>query len=1071
MRLIRLKIRNIASLKGEHEVDFQDIQKESPLFAITGETGSGKSTILNCIGLALYGQIYKKNVTQPDVVTLGEKEGSIELIFQVKGKFYLTDWRIRVRKQNGEPYSTPQSAVRNLYTIEGSDFNSPKNIATTNATELLNLDFDQFCKCIILNQGEFARFLTSSFTDRKEILEKLYPGELLDNISRELDQEKKSLEKAKHDLEIELHTLRGDNLPGEALQEEKKKLEIDLITLDENFKKIELLDYHFVSLFSYFDKFGENERRKAQIKADMVTETTKYNHLLSAGEALSNEFQAAKKRQETEIPVLQTYLEKEGTLKHLEESDLSFKSKITALTGSISEYQKQMAVKEAQESELRHKLKTLSDALTHSLSDLRAARDTFSTLFDLFSESELLSEEIRGKAERLKELEGSGKELKALVESIEESITKLPSNATELESEIQKKKSELQVRIDKKQRSLINAQELIKQIESMKSEISGLQEKISALNILIGQTKEEILPLEATLKLQELLNATEICVDHVLTEEKESCPVCETKIDSSRWGDIRTRIKNTDLKSIRKRFEEGDKLIFKSQKEVEHYSRTVENLKDTLTQKESEHKGLQEALTEVLPAISDIDQELDSIRKKSLELSQLKKERESKNIELQRIRTQYKTLRDELTEREKALALKSEKLSAISGTLQNLIPVINKDTIRDLKIEVKDFNAYLDEENHLEKVLQEKTFLLSRKTDATKELEELKRSSDENSARIQKINTELNEALNGEKASVLIQKINSIVKSATETWSKHSEEQKRQELVLKDSQGRLYTLEELTKDIDLQFIKELHTVRSLAAFTTHRPESDHLLSKLTQLDLNFKSPRELFIPLGESLKKEKEFYKGAGDECRMLFASVSTKLSAWEKLQDKILLLEFKAKDINTELERKMRLFEVLGKDELRTFVLSLVEESLIVQTNEELQKLCQGRYEIVHQTKSMKMAPEFYMLDKFREGGKRKVSTLSGGETFMVSIAMALGLAEMTRGQAEIDSLFIDEGFGTLDQDSLEDVLDMLQQIQTRGLMVGIISHIKPLTSALPVNLVLNKKSDGTSGISVQRN
>jgi exonuclease SbcC len=88
-----------------------------------------------------------------------------------------------------------------------------------------------------------------------------------------------------------------------------------------------------------------------------------------------------------------------------------------------------------------------------------------------------------------------------------------------------------------------------------------------------------------------------------------------------------------------------------------------------------------------------------------------------------------------------------------------------------------------------------------------------------------------------------------------------------------------------------------------------------------------------------------------------------------------------------------------------------------------------------------------------------------------MVSLAMALGLAEMTRGQAEIDSLFIDEGFGTLDQESLEDVLDMLQQIQTRGLTVGIISHIKTLTNALPVNLVLNKRPDGTSSINYRNN
>src|SRR5205085_10588896 len=135
----------------------------------TGETGAGKSTILNSIGLALFGQIYKKNVTQLDVVTLGEKDGSIELIFQVKGKYYLADWRARVRKQNGELYSTPQSPVRNLYSLETADFDSAKTISNISASELLNLDFDQYCKCVILNQGEFAKFLTSSFTERKDI--------------------------------------------------------------------------------------------------------------------------------------------------------------------------------------------------------------------------------------------------------------------------------------------------------------------------------------------------------------------------------------------------------------------------------------------------------------------------------------------------------------------------------------------------------------------------------------------------------------------------------------------------------------------------------------------------------------------------------------------------------------------------------------------------------------------------------------------------------------------------------------------------------------------------------------
>src|SRR5690606_26133511 len=159
-----------------------------------------------------------------DLVTLGEKEGQIELIFEAQGKRYLAFWRVKVRKQNGDFYATPQAPQRELYQLEGDAFDSPKTIVNVKAEELLNLDFDQFCKCIILNQGEFARFLTSSFTERKEILEKLYPGELLESLSRELRSELDSLQKQKNDLDIELAALKGDGPQVEDLAEEKTRL-------------------------------------------------------------------------------------------------------------------------------------------------------------------------------------------------------------------------------------------------------------------------------------------------------------------------------------------------------------------------------------------------------------------------------------------------------------------------------------------------------------------------------------------------------------------------------------------------------------------------------------------------------------------------------------------------------------------------------------------------------------------------------------------------------------------------------------------------------------------------------
>lgn len=150
---------------------------------------------------------------------------------------------------------------------------------------------------------------------------------------------------------------------------------------------------------------------------------------------------------------------------------------------------------------------------------------------------------------------------------------------------------------------------------------------------------------------------------------------------------------------------------------------------------------------------------------------------------------------------------------------------------------------------------------------------------------------------------------------------------------------------------------------------------------------------EILIPLEEllgqnilRLKEENKVLLGRVGELAQL-------VSETERRADRVGLIMKQLGDINQKFSRAERLFDVLGKDDLRNFALSMVEENLIKQTNLELEKLCSGRYQILHQTRKMKLAPEFYILDKYREGLVRKVSTLSGGETFMVSLSMALAL------------------------------------------------------------------------------
>ena len=166
MRFHQLSIENITSLKGSHQIDFDHITSIDDLFAITGPTGSGKSSILSCIMLALYGSLPKADLKQSDLISLGERKAKIELVFSISTKKVRAIWEAKAR---GSTFSYD----RRFLDEQGEIL--PK--------EILPLSFDQFCKTIILNQGEFAKFLTSSFAERKDILEKLYGEKVLASLS------------------------------------------------------------------------------------------------------------------------------------------------------------------------------------------------------------------------------------------------------------------------------------------------------------------------------------------------------------------------------------------------------------------------------------------------------------------------------------------------------------------------------------------------------------------------------------------------------------------------------------------------------------------------------------------------------------------------------------------------------------------------------------------------------------------------------------------------------------------------------------------------------------------------
>jgi exonuclease SbcC len=1071
MRLIKLKIKNIASLKGEHEIDFSQIQNQSPLFAITGETGAGKSSILNSIGLALYGKVYKSNVTQNDLVTLGEKEGQIELIFQAQGKHYLAYWRAKIRKQNGELYSTPQTPQRDLYTLEGVEFDSPKVILIQKIEELLNLDFDQFCKCIILNQGEFAKFLSSSFTERKEILEKLYPGEMLESLSRALKAELDTLQKQKNDLDIELAALKGDGPQVDDLTVLKDKLEQECKLHEGWVTVLESMNFHFTSLHSYHSKYIDTQKKMEVVKATLTAETTIFNDLLTTVQKATETFLSVQKEQEKNLPRLQELLKLEESLKHSSElknenskSKTKFQEQVAQTTFKLNETNKKI-------DHWNEEAKKLSGQFIHPLIDLKKCSTQYAHLFELYSQNELLEQEVSAKNERLIQLENQGKEEAKELKLLTSQKEHFEEDKKKLEI-LEKQKSDFVKRSEQKQRATIQHDELKASLKDIESEKALTDKKLILFSQNLTQHQQEQLPLQTTMKLQSLLGAIEICLTHPALEENKACPVCKTQLPETHIEELRGNLEKTDFTKIKERDLELSRLVMKVDSDIQQSKERLIQLQNDQEQKNDALKSIESLVKEQLPSSEELEASLKVAQKKVWEQEKLLRDEEKLSSVLAKTREQYLSLKNEIFKKTETINKNVQDLNSIIGPM-GFIETITPKNIILLKSEVKKLTLFLDIESQGEKLIQEQNFLTANAKEAQSNFSQVCATLAEIEERITSLTETLNKELSGKKASELIFAFSHKVKESTEALTLKERDLKAQELKLKESQSRLYTLDELIKDIDLQFTKESHALResSKVALPRLSPELETLTSKLSTLSLELKSPGSLFVPLQDLLESQKALFKEKTSELKMNFASVRARLEDWEKRQDRISLLILKAQDLTENLERRARLYEVLGKDELRTFVLSLVEENLIIQTNEELLKLCQGRYEIVHQSKRMKLTPEFYILDKYREGGLRKVSTLSGGETFMVSLAMALGLAEMTRGKAEIDTLFIDEGFGTLDQESLEDVLDMLKQIQTRGLMVGIISHVKALTNALPVNLQVTKKQDGTSNVSVVYN
>ena len=186
-------------------------------------------------------------------------------------------------------------------------------------------------------------------------------------------------------------------------------------------------------------------------------------------------------------------------------------------------------------------------------------------------------------------------------------------------------------------------------------------------------------------------------------------------------------------------------------------------------------------------------------------------------------------------------------------------------------------------------------------------------------------------------------------------------------------------------------------------------------------------------------------------------ADLTDALSKREALDDEI-------RTAYDELERWSRLQDTIPANDLRDFALDIMFKQVSRIANTQLEYLTSGRYQL-----KVEGIGKLTIVDRWNANEERPVETLSGGESFLTSLALALALSELSRGRSQIHSLFLDEGFGTLDSETLDVAIAALEGLQMQGRSIFLISHIGELTRRIPVRIAVQKMGNGSSQVRVQ--
>ncbi|HAT4330447.1 TPA: AAA family ATPase [Clostridium perfringens] len=1168
MKPIRLEVKGLNSFIDKQVVEFDKLT-ERGLFGIFGPTGSGKSTILDGITLALYGDIARKSSNYINTNCDGVY---VSYEFQITGnevKRYRVDREFKRDNKSGGIRNKSSKIIDITGGVENVLEEKAKAV-TSKCEEIIGLKLDDFMRTVVLPQGKFSEFLKLEGKERRNMLERLfnlrkYGDDLSSKLSFEIRKEKDKM----NVLEGQLKGYEGVSEEAlKAKEEEINGINLSIKSKEELLNKIkkefeeaekvwntqkELCDKRIEeeSLVSRSEEIKSfKERVEISNKADKVIvfinnleeilkeinkEYLKFNELNKKLEELINlreenklKFEEVSKKKEEKLPDLR--LKKEKLLESQKERDILFqikadgvklkeackkifedRSKCDTKLNSIEENEKRLN-EELKAKEERKEELFVHEEFKNKINSGLFILNSYEGLDKQFNE--IKSEEIELK-KYIKNLtedkEKSEKDLKVKVESLSKTRGKLESLLKETPGD-SNSILEKQIKLGEYREKLNKYKEIKNSLEESLKTKNNFEEKLKTFE------NQKLLLEKEVRELKEYINKVKVEeLAHKLREnlvDGECCPVCgSTHHELNKVEKINLEESNEKTTLLESKEEKLKELILEFSKieaTLEYENKKIEELNISIEEVGEVNEERLKSLEEEFNTLKDKIEEF-NLKKENLEKNLEKLKEEKNNLEnifnkaevilCEKI-VREKEIASKVKELDKELKLKNSELNSIKNELKIEDIKLENDLILKkekeknlLEKEIRILRTQLEESNKIKDELREKRdelkenylsqkSLLDGKVEVYREKERMIKGS---------LKGLIDEALPIEKIDIkgLLEDLQLEIDYIEKAYLNLSEEKEKLEKAFNNMNQEVAVTKERVNSLKLRKEneeKKVNLALEEEGFKTILEVKEGILSKdekeklkvlieeyhnnlikvranieLLIKKLNGKSltEEEWTMVLQEKNNTEKELKEVEKLKIRLVTESESIK----KKLEEQRDILHIKAKQ-----EHKLALLSDLEKlfkgKKFVEFIAANQLKYISIEASKKLKDITNGVYGL-----EVDENGKFIIRDYKNGGAERDASTLSGGETFLASLALALSLSSQIqlKGTAPLELFFLDEGFGTLDDNLLDVVMSSLERLHHERLSVGIISHVESIKNRVPVKLILTPAEAGIGGSKVK--